>query len=72
MLQEFELERAVRYLISVYGDWAGPRAEKRASDLTRAGDGDAAGIWRSIAGKIGQGPGSNPCAGTGQPQVNRG
>jgi len=72
MLQEFEIERAVRYLISVYGDWAGPRAEKRAGDLARDGDSDAAGIWRLIAGKIGQSLGSNACAGSGQPQVNQG
>lgn len=52
MLRESEIEEAARLLLAVRGICAEGRAQKRASDFAREGNGDAAQIWRRIADKI--------------------
>lgn len=52
MLRETEIDQAARYLIAQRGGCAEGRAAKRAQDLAREGDGEAALIWQLIAGQI--------------------
>lgn len=52
MLRKSDIEQAARYMVAQRGECAEYRANKRAQDLAREGNGEAALIWQLIAGQV--------------------
>jgi len=52
MLRKSDIEHAARYMVAQRGECAEHRANKRAEDLARDGNREAALIWQLIAGEV--------------------
>jgi len=52
MLRKSDIEQAARYMVAQRGECAEHRANKRAQDLARDGNSEAALIWQLIAGEV--------------------
>lgn len=52
MLRKSDIEQAARYIVAQRGECAEHRASKRAQDLARDGNHEAALIWQLIAGEV--------------------
>lgn len=52
MLRKSDIEQAARYIVTQRGECAEHRARKRAQDLAREGNSEAALIWQLIAGQV--------------------
>ncbi|MDE2512515.1 MAG: hypothetical protein KGL22_00295 [Alphaproteobacteria bacterium] len=52
MLRKSDIEQAAHYLVAQRGECAEGRAKKRAQELAREGNREAALIWQLIAGQI--------------------